>query len=97
MAVATWTAGQFPSETVTLIENGPEGTLFAFVLGRGLLTANESDLAKWTPLANDFGKSIPLHFAADPGDPKALYLTTHDSPVLASMDGGRTWRIFGGS
>lgn len=91
---ATWKPAGFQSETVTLIENGPGGTLFAFVLGRGLLTANESDPAKWTPLANDFGKSIPLHFASDPGNASALYLTTHDNQVLASGDGGLVWRPF---
>jgi photosystem II stability/assembly factor-like uncharacterized protein len=91
----TWTPAQFDSEVVSLVKSGPNGSLYAFVLGRGLLTADEKDLSKWTALANDFGDGIPLHLAIDPADGNRLYLTTQDNAVLASADGGQTWKVFG--
>lgn len=91
----TWTLAQFGSEPVSLVKSGSDGQLYAFVLGRGLLKANEKDIASWTPLANGFGDGIPLHLAIDPADGNRLYLTTQDNAVLASADGGQTWKVFG--
>jgi photosystem II stability/assembly factor-like uncharacterized protein len=89
-----WALAQFESEIVSLVESGTNGTLHAFVLGRGFMKANETDIGSWTALANDFGERIPLHLAVDPQNENALYMTTQDNAVLASGDGGLTWKPF---
>ena len=90
-AGATWALVQFEGEPVSLVK-AAGGKLYAFVVGRGLLVGEEKAPATWTPLSNDFGESIPLYLAMGR---EAMYIATHDSSVLASGDGGHTWKAFG--
>lgn len=92
---ATWRIAAFNGEVVSMAETGPDETLYAFVLGRGLVRASEKSLDQWTVLSNNLGESIPLHFAVNHADKKHLALTTHKSEVLESRDGGATWHPFG--
>ena len=93
-AATSWRPLAFEGEVVSAVKVGPEGFLFAFVLGRGLMTANESTPKDWTLLSNGFGQAIPLHIAVDPGH---LALTTQENGVLESLDRGATWVPFGKS
>jgi len=92
---ASWAPLQFPGEPVSVIETGTDGALFAFVVGRGFVSANERAPGEWTVLSKDFGEAIPLHLAVDPKDGKTLYAATHTNAVLTSQDGGARWREFG--
>jgi photosystem II stability/assembly factor-like uncharacterized protein len=92
---ATWRVAAFDGEVVSMVETGPDATLYAFVLGRGLVRASEKTLDRWTVLSNNLGESIPLHFAINHADSQHLALTTHKSEVLESRDGGATWHPFG--
>jgi photosystem II stability/assembly factor-like uncharacterized protein len=94
-AGATWRIAAFEGNVVSMVESGPGSVLYAFVLGRGLVKANEKNLDEWSVLSNGFGEAIPLHFAIDGTDNQHLALTTHESQVLESLDGGPTWRQFG--
>lgn len=94
-AGANWSPLQFGGEPVSVIETGADGALFAFVVGRGFVSANERTPGEWTVLSQDFGAAIPLHLAVDPTDGKRLYAATHTSAVLTSGDGGASWRPFG--
>jgi photosystem II stability/assembly factor-like uncharacterized protein len=94
-AGATWKPLFFGGEIVSTVETGPGNAVYAFVIGRGLMTANEPVSTEWTLLSNDFGESIPLHLAVDEKDSQHLALTTHANEVLESRDGGKTWRAFG--
>jgi hypothetical protein len=78
-----------------MVQAGPAGTLFMFVLGEGLLAAAESDPGNWRVVSNDFGDRYILHLAIDPADPARLFAITQESEVLASGDGGQTWRPVG--
>lgn len=91
----TWKPLGFESDPVSLVKTGPDGALYAFVAGRGFLKADEKTPDSWTPLANDFGESIPLHLAIDPHNGRSLFVTTQVNDVLASSDGGATWQPFG--
>ena len=91
----SWQPAAFEGLPVSLVKAGPSGVLHAFVVGQGLMKAEENALASWTPLANGFGASIPLYLAADPGDATQLYLATQDNQVLFSADGGTSWKTFG--
>lgn len=82
---------------VSTIKVGTNGTLFAFVLGRGLMKANEGKSTEWTPLSNNFGEAIPLHVAINPTNLDHLALTTQENGILESIDGGVTWTPFGNS
>ncbi|MGQ0484782.1 MAG: F510_1955 family glycosylhydrolase [Hyphomicrobiales bacterium] len=94
-AGASWAPLQFAGEPVSVIETGAGGALFAFVLGRGFVSANERAPAEWTVVSKDFGDAVPLHLAVDPKDGKTLYAATHTNAVLTSQDGGASWREFG--
>ncbi len=94
-AGATWRGVGFDTEIVSMVRSAPGGRLFAFVVGRGLLRAAESDLGGWTPLGGPPGDQILLHLAIDPADADRLYAITNDGDVIASADAGDSWRRFG--
>lgn len=94
-AGATWSEAVFTGEVVSMVETGANGQIMAYVLGKGLMTANESKSTDWTVLSNGFGDAIPLHAAFDPADGKHLVMTTQDNAVLESRDGGLTFVPFG--
>ncbi len=94
-AGASWAPLQFAGEAVSVVETGADGALFAFVVGRGLVAANERAPSEWTVLSKDFGDAIPLHLAVDPKNGKTVYAATHTNAVLVSEDGGAGWRSFG--
>lgn len=91
----TWEVLGFETLPVSLVETGPDGAIYAFVVGRGFLIANENKPDEWTLLSNHFGESIPLHLAVDPQNGQALYVTTQANEILASGDGGASWQPFG--
>jgi photosystem II stability/assembly factor-like uncharacterized protein len=95
----TWQDGYWLRQPATMVHVTPDGDVYAFVLGTGLVRTREPDLA-WQPVAADFGEEYVLHFAVDPTDPQKLYAVTlhpgdHSQTILASGDGGTTWSAFG--
>ncbi len=91
---ATWKVAAFEPDIVSMVAGGPNGTIIAFVVGKGLVQSEEADLAAWTTLSNDFGDRALLHLAVDPSDANRFYAVTHQGEVLASADGGRNWTPF---
>ncbi len=81
---------------VTLVEVAPDGALYAFVVGRGLVRSAEDPLS-FTTLSNDFGGGYLLHLAVDPTNPSRLFAATGRGRVVTSTDQGRTWTTFGAS
>jgi len=96
-AGASWQPLEFEGEVVSTVKVGPNGSLLAFVLGRGLMKASESKPDEWVVLSNGFAEAIPLHLAIDPANPSHLALTTQENGVLESIDGGAKWTPFGKS
>ncbi|HEX2136749.1 MAG TPA: exo-alpha-sialidase [Microvirga sp.] len=94
-AGTTWTPllGGAP---VSLVEVTPDGTLYAFVIGRGLARSAEEPL-EFTDLGGDFGGGFLLHLAVDPSNPNRLFAATGKGRVLVSTDRARTWSTFGSS
>ena len=91
----TWTS-QFEGAPVSLVEVTPDGTLYAFVIGRGVVRSAEDPL-NFTELGGDFGGGYLLHLAVDPANPDRLFAATGKGRVLTSSDQGRTWSSFGAS
>ncbi len=79
---------------VTLVKVTRDGTLYAFVVGRGLVRSGEDPL-KFDDLGQDFGGGVLMHLAVDPNDPNRLFAATGRGRVLMSIDQGRTWNTFG--
>jgi hypothetical protein len=80
---------------VTMVDTAPDGTLYAFVIGRGLVSAKEA-VFDFGTVSSGWGKRFILHFAVDPMDPARLFAATGANEVLMSTDAGNTWALFGG-
>ena len=89
-----WKSGHLLRRPVSMIEVVTDGSVYAFMLGSGLLRAEESSL-NWQTVSNGFGDRYLLHFAVDPEDPARLFASTHQNELLSSDDGGRTWHQLG--
>ncbi|MFQ5566387.1 MAG: WD40/YVTN/BNR-like repeat-containing protein [Paracoccaceae bacterium] len=90
----SWHPAHSLRRPVSLVEVTGDGTIYAFMLGSGLLRRDETSL-NWRTLNNDFGERYLLHLAVDPGNGERLFAVTQEKELLASSDGGRTWRLFG--
>lgn len=79
---------------VSLVELGPNGELYAFALGRGLLFAL-TEVEPLQTVRTDLGDLYLTHLAADPTNPDRLFAADQFDQVRVTEDGGRTWRRFG--
>lgn len=79
---------------VSMVEAMPGGTLYAFVLGRGLIRSSEGQL-DFASVGHDWGDRILLHVAVDSTDPDRIFVASHHGEVLVSADGGATWKEIG--
>lgn len=97
---ASWERAHPAESPVPLVAVGNDGTVYAFVVGTGLVRAREPELA-WETLWPGMGPEQALvHLAIDPQDPQRLYaisldLSDHSSALLVSPDGGESWSELG--
>ena len=92
----TWRPAHFRISVATMVQTGHKGEVYAFIIGLGLVRTQEPDL-RWEIVSKSFGDRYLLHLAADPGDPRRLYVVTNVKQVLTSKDGGITWAELGGA
>ena len=81
--------------TATMVHVTRDGTVYAFMVGTGLVRAAERNLA-WRVVGEGFGDDFILHFAADSQDRQRLYAVTYNprtaaQSVIASRNGGERW------
>jgi len=86
----SWRSAHLVTSPASLVQTTADGTLYAFIVGIGLIETKEPALA-WKTLSNDFGRHVLLHLAVAPGDPKRLYGVAETGGVVTSGDRGRTW------
>lgn len=79
---------------ITMVEVMPDGTLYAFLLGQGLVRSAEDPIDLQTVSGDWAAEQYILHFAADPTNPDRMFAATQDAQVLASTDRGVTWTTF---
>jgi len=89
---ATWVEAYPAAAPVSFVDISADGDVLAFVLGAGLVQADETTL-EWAVLSNAFGDGYLLHLARDPNDPLRRYAVTGQAEMLASQDGGATWEM----
>lgn len=89
---ATWTRAHPATVPVSFVDVGTDGRVLAFVLGAGLVRADEAVL-DWTVVSDTFGDTYLLHLALDSADRLRMFAVTGQAEMLASQDGGATWRI----
>lgn len=87
----TWQATGPKDQAASMVEVAPDGSIYAFVVGSGLLRSPGSAL-NWKPISNGFGNRILLHLAAERADPARLFAVTQESEILVSADGGQNWK-----
>ncbi len=90
----TWEPTGAQGQPATMVETGPDGTVYAFIVGSGLIRAPAAMLA-WSPVSNGFGSSVLLHLAVDPDDPNRLFAVDDAGRILASTDAGLNWTTLG--
>lgn len=88
-----WEAAHPARAPVTVVDVGGDGRIMAFVLGEGLVAANEAAL-DWEVLSDAFGGSYPLHLARDAAEPDRIVAATGDGRLMMSTDGGAEWATF---
>jgi len=87
----TWKPAHFNQSPASMVHAASDGSVYAFVAGLGLLRSPD-DSMRWKRLSNDFGDRYLLHLAVDPSNPNNIYAVTNTKQVLASQDGGKTWK-----
>lgn len=91
-----WRPVQKSQQPATMVHVTPDGTVYAFVVGTGLMRAKEPAL-DWTVLGNGFGGALLLHLAAGArGDAVTLYAVAVNPESRAqalhvSRDEGGSW------
>ncbi|MEQ8664853.1 MAG: hypothetical protein RIC16_03930 [Rhodospirillales bacterium] len=95
----TWSPAHALMRPATLVHAASGGTLYAFLVGGGLLRTEEDSL-RWRLVNDGFGDAYILHLAVAPDNEDVLYAITVDpntqaQAIIASEDGGMTWSVLG--
>jgi len=89
-AGGSWSPAFMQRKPTTLVQATPEGKIFAFVYGVGLVVGAEPGTG-WTVRSSEFGDRYPLKLAVDPNDPERIHVVADTGALLTSRDGGRSW------
>jgi photosystem II stability/assembly factor-like uncharacterized protein len=97
----SWEAAHPAIDPVPMVAVAGDGTIYAYVLGTGLVRAEEPDL-DWRTVGAGLDGRIIVHLAIDFADPRRLFAVAvdasgHDPAILASADRGESWTEFGGA
>jgi photosystem II stability/assembly factor-like uncharacterized protein len=87
----SWQPALLQVRPATLVDVMADGTVYAYIVGMGLMRAKEPSL-NWERLSEDLGQRVLLHLTVDPKNKERLYAVARGNELMASTDGGRTWR-----
>ncbi len=88
-----WDYGYMILKPATMVSVTPNGKLYAFIYGVGLIVADEPKF-NWKVVSTDFQDRYLLYLAVDPANPARLYAAVDAGSVMTSGDGGKTWTTF---
>jgi photosystem II stability/assembly factor-like uncharacterized protein len=91
----SWQPAHIVKRPATMIQVAARGDVYAFILGTGLVRADDGGV-NWRLVSNAFGGAYVMHLAVDQTDDLKLYAVTlnpetRDQAVLKSEDEGATW------
>lgn len=89
----SWDYGYMILKPATMVSVTPNGKLYAFIYGVGLIVADEPNF-NWKVISTDFQGRYLLYLAVDPTNPARLYAAVDTGAVMTSGDGGKTWTTF---
>jgi photosystem II stability/assembly factor-like uncharacterized protein len=95
-----WEPAHMSRRPVTMVYATNDGRIYAYVVGIGLIHAEEPGL-DWKVRGGGIGGSYVLHLAVAPTDKRRLYAvafnpTDRSQSLLVSTDGGESWSALGG-
>jgi photosystem II stability/assembly factor-like uncharacterized protein len=95
-----WQDAHWLRQPATMVHVTPDGAVYAFLVGTGLIQTVEPKLSWQTVNRDDFDGDYVLHLAVDPSSHGKLYAVSfdpqsHTQAVLASDDAGKTWASLG--
>lgn len=97
-----WRTAHRSRQPATMVHVTRGGGVYAFIVGSGLLQANEPEL-DWQAVSNGFGTAVMLHLAVAASDEgRTLYAVTLDTETRSqtlhvSRDRGQNWSRLGGN
>ena len=97
----SWEPAHPALDPVPMVAVAGDGTLYAYIVGTGLLRAHEQEPPlPWQRVGAGLDDRIIVHLAIDPHDHRRLYAVAADAQghapsILASADGGESWASFG--
>jgi hypothetical protein len=84
-----------PAKTpVTMVQTEADGTVYAHLIGAGLVRAQEPQL-QWEVLRPPSPDFVVIHLAVDPNNAARLFAVRQGNELAASADGGRNWKEVG--
>ncbi|MCH7882137.1 MAG: cytochrome c [Proteobacteria bacterium] len=86
----TWTIAGYQQLPATLVSETTAGTLYAFVVGKGLLRLDQ-DNSRWQPVNNQFGSQYLVELSAEPGSPDKLIALNQFGKLIVSNNSGKDW------
>ena len=95
----TWQSAHPEAKPVTAIHVTPDGRLYAFIYGAGLMTAMETNSGgdlQWEILSSAFQDRALLKLVIDPRDAQRMFGLAGTQQLMTSGDGGRSWTNFVG-
>ena len=93
---ASWKPAPLPPGIVSMVHVSNEGRVYAFVVGTGLMAAQEPAL-EWQKISSRFEDQILLRMVLDPTQKNRMFAATVTGAVVLSEDGGGSWRSYEGS
>jgi photosystem II stability/assembly factor-like uncharacterized protein len=90
----SWEPAHAARQPATVVQAAPNGDVYAFIVGVGLLRSNETE-RRWRFVQNPFGERYPVHLAVDLSNAENLYVILNTSEILASEDSGLNWATLG--
>ncbi len=91
----TWTLSGDLLLPATLVSEPIAGTLYAFVVGKGLLRLDDES-NQWQLINNQFGSQVLLQLSAEPANPEKLIALNQFGKLIVSENSGNDWHSIKG-
>jgi photosystem II stability/assembly factor-like uncharacterized protein len=91
----SWKPAHLAKRPVTAVHVTAKGTVYAYMMGTGLVSSEESDQPSWRMVKAESDGSAILFIASAASDSQRLYVYDNKRRFLESRDGGKSWKEMG--